>query len=92
MNIRWMAAGVLAVSLLFAACGDDDDNDGGVSLSRGVAGATSAPNTSRSSTGAEAPATGGATDTGGGAPRPSIDSGRKIIFTATMELDASDVG
>ncbi|MFN8617167.1 MAG: DUF4349 domain-containing protein [Dehalococcoidia bacterium] len=92
MNIRWMAAGVLAVSLLFAACGDDDDNDGGVSLSRGVAGATSAPNTSRSSTGAEAPATGGATDTGGGAPLPSIDSGRKIIFTATMELNASDVG
>ena len=92
MNIRWMAAGVLAVSLLFAACGDDDDNDGGVSLSRGAAGATSAPNTSRSSTGAEAPATGGATDTGGGAPLPSIDSGRKIIFTATMELNASDVG
>ena len=95
MNIKWMAAGVLAVSLLFVACGDDDlgdDNDGGGALNRAASGATAAPNTSKSSTVAEAPATGGSTDTGGGAPLPSVDSGSKLIFTATMELNTGDVG
>lgn len=46
MNIKWMAAGVFAVALLFSACGDDaagDDNDGGGVLDRSAA-ATPAPN------------------------------------------------
>ncbi len=95
MNIKWMAAGVFAVALLFAACGDDDlgdDNDGGSALSRSEAGATSAPNTTKSTAVGQAPATGSADSGGGGAPLPAIDSSRKLIFTASMELNASDVG
>lgn len=97
MNMKWMAAGVLAASLLFAACGDDalgnggDDNDGGSSISRSAAPATVANGSAKPAAVAE---TYGATadNAGGGAPLPSIDSGRKIIFTASMELSASDVG
>lgn len=93
MNIKWMAAGVFAVALLFSACGDDaagDDNDGGGVLDRSAA-ATPALNSIKSTGAGQAPGA-STSDAGGGASLPSIDSGRKLIFTATMELNASDVG
>ncbi len=92
MNVRWMVAGVMTAALLFAACGDDDlgdDNDGGGDIASRAAQATSV-------SGAEKPATSAADTSGsggsGGAPLPSLDPSRKIIFTANLDLASGDVG
>lgn len=104
MKLTWLAVGVLALALLAVACGGDDiaedsDSDGaGANAASTVADRDAmapgeAQNSVKSAPGA---ATGGsystAPETGGGAPLPSLDSTRKIIFTATMALNAPDVG
>lgn len=90
MKVRWTVAGVMAATLLLAACGDDDlgsANDAGGNV--GQLSAASTPATGAS----EKPAGIADTTTGtGGAPLPALDPNRKIVFTATMALNAGDVG
>ena len=85
MKARWLLAAAALGTLLLAACGDDDADLG----QRGGSGAGS----SAAATPA-APASGQvATDAGGGGESlPAIDPARKIIFTASIALSASDVG
>ncbi|MEO8540013.1 MAG: DUF4349 domain-containing protein [bacterium] len=89
MKTKWMVAGVMAATLLLGACGDDDlgvgsDDGGGADR---LAAATSAAGN------AEKPAASGETTSGAdSSPLPAIDPSRKIIFTASMALNAADVG
>lgn len=88
MKAKWMVSGVLAATLLLAACGDDDlgdDNDSGGRPASQSAAATPAASEQLSSGAA-------ALYGSDGNALPSIDPSRKIIFTATMALDATDVG
>lgn len=98
MKRKWMAMGLLASALLFAACGGgdlagDDDDSGGNRAYTADRDAAEAPQSivksgATTAGGASASAPGGETDT----TLPSIDAGRKVIFTATMALNATDVG
>ena len=96
MKSYLMVAGVVAAALFLGACGDDtggfssgdgDDDDGGGSRS---AEAIRPPADSAQS----APSSGGAPVAGGtgDTPLPGLESGRKIIFTASLALRAEDVG
>lgn len=98
MRIRYFAiVASLGLAAMFAACGDDDtdsfgDDDGGGSsrqaTSAGTAeGANLSAALSEKGGGAEAPTTGG----DGDSLPSSAEFDRKIIFNATMSLEAADV-
>jgi hypothetical protein len=98
MKVKWMVAGVMAATLLLAACGDDDlgsANDGGGSNDARQLSAAATPATGTSEKPASIADTSAGTGTvagTGSVPLPALDPNRKIIFTATMALNADDVG
>ena len=95
MKVLWMVAGVMAATLLLAACGGDDlgsTNDSGAGDARQLS-AAATPATGSSEKPASIADTSAGTGSGtGSAPLPALDPNRKIIFTATMALNAGDVG
>lgn len=90
MKLRWTVAGVMAATLLLAACGDDDI--GSARDRGGNVGQLSAASTPALGAGEKPAGIAGTTTGTGGSPLPALDPNRKIVFTATMALNASDVG
>ncbi len=87
MKSHWMFSGVLAAALALGACGDDDfdgDASGDDHAASNRAGAATPA----------APSSGGQTIPGGegDTPLPGLQTGRKIIFTASLALRSDDVG
>ncbi len=92
MKVKWTVAGVMAATLLLAACGGDDlgsANDRGGDTAQLSAASTPATGTSEKPAGIVDTTAGTGTS---GAPLPALDPSRKIVFTATMALNAADVG
>jgi len=84
----------LAAALALGACGDDDDDDGGLRSAGDFD--TGSDSVSQYAAATPAPPLSGANPVAGSTgdePLPqAAESGRKIIFTANISLDARDVG